>query len=165
MEGDRTRPIEIRASPGAPAGGGDPTRRWELAMPDGVGRFAGVTRTEGAAAAQALAALAPEAWETALVEIVLPVVMSDGAGPYLLDRDGRITLVVGAHPGVSGAHVAIGAPSPAHRVGIVGRRGDVLWQWLARVEAAPGDHIRALDALDACPDLPSARRWAGERPG
>jgi hypothetical protein len=158
-------PVEVVASPSAPAGSADATRRWALAMPDGATRFPGVTRTEGAAAAEALAAMDAAAWETALVEITLPVVLSDGAGPYLLDRDGRITLVVAAHPGIRDVHVAIGAPSPGHRLGIVARRAPGVWGWLARVEASPGDRVAALDGLDACPDLPAAVRWAREWPG
>jgi len=152
--------IEIVASPAAPAGAVDPTRRWALAMPDGVERFPGVTRHEGAAAARALAGGEPSGWDVALVEIGLPVVISDGAGPYLLDRDGRITLVLGPHRALSGAHVAMGAPSPAHRLGIVGRRGGGVWEWLAVVDAAPPERVPALDALDACPDLAAAREWA-----
>lgn len=158
-------PVEVVASPSAPAGAADATRRWALAMPDGVTRFPGVTRTEGAAAAAALAGTDPGGWDAALVEITLPVVLSDGAGPYLLDRDGRITLVVAAHPGIRDVHVAIGAPSPGHRLGVVGRRATGVWEWLARVEASPGDRVAALDALDACPDLPAAVRWARDWPG
>lgn len=152
----------IVPAPDAPAGAADPTRRWALRMPDGAERFPGVTRTEGAGAAAALAALEPVRWDGALVEVVLPVVLSDGAGPYLLDRDGRLTLVLGAHRAISGAHVAMGAPSPGHAIGAVERRGGGLWEWLARVDAGPDGRVRALDGLDACADAAAARRWASD---
>ena len=41
--------IAIREAPAAPAGSGDPTRRWALAFPDGATRFPGIARTEGQA--------------------------------------------------------------------------------------------------------------------
>ncbi len=150
---------EIVARPDAPAGASDATRRWALRMDDGVERFAGVTRVEAAAAGPALQALGPDGWDDGLVEIVLPVVLSDGAGPYLLDADGRITLVLGPHPAITGAHVAMGHPAPGHHVGLVARAG-AAWRWLARAEVDPAGRVAALDALDACPGLPEALRWA-----
>lgn len=152
-------PVEIVARPDAPAGASDATRRWALVMADGVERFPGVTRVEGAAAGPALAALGPDGWDDGLVEIVLPVVLSDGAGPYLLDAGGRITLVLGEHPAIAGAHVAMGHPAPAHRIGLVARAGTV-WRWLARADVDAAGRVAALDALDACPGLPEALRWA-----
>lgn len=160
MEPARRAEPGIVARPDAPAGASDAMRRWALAMDDGVERFAGVTRTEAAAAAAALRALGPDGWDDGLVEIALPVVLSDGAGPYLLDADGRITLVLGPHPAIAGAHVAMGHPSPAHRVGIVAPAGAAAWRWLARAEVAAGARVAALDALDACTGLPEALRWA-----
>ncbi|MGD9571136.1 MAG: hypothetical protein AB7V62_04550 [Thermoleophilia bacterium] len=156
-------PPDIVAAPGAPAGAADATRRWAVAFPDGRPRFAGVTRPEGARAAPALLALGEDGWDDGLVEVALPVVLSDGAGPYLIDAAGRITLVLAPHPAILGAHVAMGVPSPGHRVGIAGRAGEGAWRWLARADVDAGDRVAALDDLDACPDLAHARRWAALR--
>ncbi len=151
------------AAPRAPAGAADATRRWAVALPDGRPRFPGVTRPEGTRAAPALLALGPGGWDDALVEVALPVVLSDGAGPYLIDAVGHITLVLAPHPAIVGAHVAMGVPSPGHRLGILGRAGEGTWRWLARADVEPGDRVTALDDLDACPDLAHAERWAAER--
>lgn len=167
MSGDR-RPgaIEIVASPGAPAGSADPSRRWALAPPDGAPRFPGLTRPEGDAAIAALGVLDPGAWGVHLVQVTLAVVLSDGAGPYLLDVDGRITLVLGAHPTIPAAHLAMGEAAPDHRLGLVRRVGDgPAWEWLADARVPPPERIAALDALDACAAVEDARRWAGGAPG
>lgn len=158
-------PFEIVQSPRAPAGAADATRRWALAAPGGRPRFAGVSRTEGAAAVPVLAALPDAEREAALVQIALPLVVSDGAGPYLLDADGRITLVLAPHPALAGAYVAMGAPAPAHRLGVVERLVPPVWRWIARAEIDPSARVAALDALDACADPAAARRWAVEASG
>jgi hypothetical protein len=153
--------VTLVAAPDAPAGAADATRRWALAFPDGRLRFPGIARTEAAAVLEALARADPARWDEALVAIALPVVLSDGAGPHLLDAGGRITLALGPHPAIAGARVAMGEARPRHRVGLVAPVGDgPLWEWLAAREVDAAGRVEALDALDAAPDLAAARRWA-----
>ena len=160
---ERTRSdadIAIVAAPRAPAGSGDPSRRWTLAFPDGIERFAGVTRLEGEAVVPALAALGADRWEGALVEVTLAVLLTEGAGPYMLDASGRITLVLGPHPALPGVHLAMGEPSPNHRIGLVRRRVDgPVWEWVVRSDVAPDRRVGALDDLDAVTDLVGAGEW------
>lgn len=152
--------IRVVAAPRAPAGSGDASRRWALEFPDGGERFAGVTRLEAGAAVPALIAMGADRWDDGLVEVVLAVVLSEGAGPYLIDALGRITLVLGPHPVIAGAHLAMGEPSPGHRVGLVRRRADgPVWHWLARREVPPAERVAALDGLDAVTGLAGAREW------
>jgi hypothetical protein len=153
-------PIRLVEAPRAPAGSGDPSRRWALAFADGAERFPGITRPEGDAAAAGLAAMHPDGWDAALVEVVLAVVLSDGAGPYLIDAVGRITLVLAAHPALPGVHLAMGEPVPDHRIGLVRRRPGVpVWEWIARAEVSPAARVAALDALDAITDPAGAGEW------
>jgi hypothetical protein len=155
---------ELVASEGAALGAPDPTRRWALRFPDGRVRFAGVTRVEGFAAAEALAG-EPDP-DRALVQVSLPVVLSDGAGPHLVDAAGRLVLALGPHPRIAGAAVAMGEAAPAHAVGLVERAGDgPLWRWVARSDVEPGERVAALDAIDAAPDREAARRWEAGRRG
>jgi hypothetical protein len=160
-EGDR---IATVAAPDAPVGRADPTRRWAIGFPGGAVRFPGVTRPEAERAAPALTALAADELARALVAVELPVLMAEGAGPYLLDHDGRLTLVLAAHPRIAGAAVAMGEPRPGHRIGLVRAAGEGVWRWLAVAEVAPADRLEALDALDGLPDEASVadweRRWA-----
>ena len=155
-------------APEAPAGRADPTRRWALSFPDGVARFAGVTRPEAERSAPALGALAPGEVARALVEVELPVLMAEGAGPYLLDGDGRLTLAIAEHPRIAGAAVAMGEPRAGHRLGLVRAAGDGVWRWLGVAEVAPASRVAALDELDALADEASVRdwelRWAGPAP-
>jgi hypothetical protein len=154
--------LTLVEAPDAPAGAVDATRRWALAFPDGRLRFPGIARTEAAAVLDALARLDPDGWDDALVAITLPVVLSDGAGPHLLDAAGRITLALGVHPAIAGARVAMGEARPRHRVGLVAPVGEgPLWRWLAAREVDADGRVAALDALDAAPDLAAASRWAG----
>jgi hypothetical protein len=161
--------ITTVAAPDAPAGRADPTRRWALAFPDGIARFAGVTRPEAERSAPALGELAPGTVARALVEVELPVLMADGAGPYLLDHEGRLTLAIAAHPAIAGAAVAMGEPRAGHRLGLVRAARDGVWRWLGVAEVAPGERVAALDELDALPDEASVahweHRWAGTAPG
>lgn len=152
--------IHLVAAPDAPAGGADTTRRWAIAFPDGHRRFAGVAPHEGEDACAGLAGMDPAEWDAVLVEIALPVVMSDGAGPYLLDAGGRVTLALADHPQVPGASVAMGEPHPGHRIGAVRRLPEArLWRWLADAVVAPAHRVDALDALDRAADLPALERW------
>ena len=152
--------ISVVAAPRAAAGSGDPSRRWALAFPDGVERFAGITRPEGDAARPALAAMGAERWGEGLVEVTLAVVLTEGAGPYMLDAAGRITLVLGRHPALSGTHLAMGEPTPVHRIGLVRRRADgPVREWVVRADVPPDRRVAALDGLDAVTDLTGAGEW------
>jgi hypothetical protein len=153
-------PIALVPAPDAPAGASDATRRWALAFPDGGLRFAGLTRQEAAGVQEALAGWAPRRWDRALVEVVLPVIVSDGAGPYLLDATGRITLALGAHPTLAGLRLAMGEPRPRHRVGLVRPTGEArVWEWAWDAEVDPELRVTALDALDAVVDADGAEGW------
>ena len=152
---------ELVASAGAPLGSADATRRWALRFGDGRERFAGVTRPEGRAASAALGAMGPQRSERALVEIALPVVLSDGAGPYLIDAAGRLVLALAPHPRIAAASIAMGDAAPAHLVGLVERQGDdgPVWRWIARADVPPSGRVAALDALDEAGDRDEAILW------
>lgn len=153
-------PPALVPAPRAPIASGDLTRRWALADAEGVARFGGVTRTEGEAAAGVLAGIAPDTWDRLLVQVTLPVVLSDGAGPHLLDARGRLALVLGPHRGISHAHVTMGDPVPLHAVGLTRRLGDgPVWEWTARADVPPDRAVEALDALDALGDARAAQEW------
>jgi hypothetical protein len=154
--------IALRPAPSAPAGSGDATRRWALAFPDGAARFPGIARTEAPDAIAALERVPPADWDRCLVEVALPVLLSEGAGPYLLDAGGRITLALGPHPALSGQLVAMGEPGPSHRIGLVGRVEGRLWRWSVDAEVPPERRVDALSGLDAAPDAAAARRWEDE---
>lgn len=152
--------MDIVAAPRAPIASGDVSRRWALASPDGVARFAGVTRPEGQAAAAAMAGIEPGRWDRLLVQVTLAVVLSDGAGPYLLDARGRLTLVLGLHRGISHAHVTMGDAAPLHAIGLTRRLDDgPVWEWIARADVPPAGVAAALDALDELIDSRGAREW------
>ncbi len=158
--------IDIVAAPRAPIASGDVSRRWALAAPDGVARFAGVTRPEGQAAAAAMADIDPGRWDRLLVQVTLAVVLSDGAGPYLLDARGRLTLVLGPHRGISHAHVTMGDAVPLHAIGLTRRLADgPVWEWVARADVPPAGPAEALDALDELTDSGGAGEWEGSLPG
>ena len=164
MSGPGQAAPELVASDGAALGSSDPTRRWALRFADGSVRFAGVTRIEGFAVAPALAGAPDPA--RALVQVTLPVVLSDGAGPHLVDADGRLVLALGPHPHVADASVAMGEAAPDHAVGLVEPAGDGgLWRWVARARVAPDGRVAALDALDAAPDREAAARWERDHRG
>lgn len=158
--------------PDAPLGRSDVTRRWALALGDGAATFAGVTRTEADRFGPALSALPVAERAQALVPVELGVVLSDGAGPYLLGADGILLLAVGPHPSRPGESVVMGSGAPGgHRVGTAAPAADGLWAWRARAEVADADRIAALDDLAATgpgtPLAPWADRWgrpAGEPP-
>ena len=156
--------IAVVAAPMAAAGSSDPSRRWAIAFPDGADRFAGVTRPEAERAIPTLEALGAQVWDGALVEVALAVLLSEGAGPYLLDVAGRITLVLGPHPAIADAHLAMGEPVPDHRVGLVRRLADgAVWEWLAERLVPPELRVAALDALDGLVDLVDAAAWCDPR--
>ncbi len=152
--------IHLVPAPDAPAGRADTTRRWAISFPDGRARFPGVAPHEGDDACAALVDADAGAWDRFLVEIVLPVILSDGAGPYLLDAEGRVTLALGDHPQMEGVRVAMGEASPGHRIGAVRRVGEGrLWEWVADAVVAPAHRVDALDALDRAADDAALLRW------
>jgi hypothetical protein len=162
-EPDAPRPaIALRPAPAAPAGSGDPTRRWALDFPDGVTRFPGIARTEAQAVVPELERMDPDEWDGALVEVSLPALLSEGAGPHLLDADGRITLALGPHPALAPDLVAMGEPGPAHRIGLVRRVAGRLWHWTVEAEVMPARRVEELGRLDAAADVEAAVRWQDE---
>jgi hypothetical protein len=154
--------IVLREAPSAPAGSGDPTRRWALDFPDGTTRFPGVARTEAQAVVADLGRIDPGDWDRCLVEVALPVVLSEGAGPYLLDAAGRITLALGHHQSLAERLVAMGEPAPDHRIGLVRRVAGRLWRWEVDAEVEAAGRVEALARLDAAADDGAARRWQDE---
>jgi hypothetical protein len=155
-----TPPISrLMPAPEAVLGRSDPTRRWAIAFEDGSPWFPGLTRPEAEAAAPWLAAMAPAERRAALVAVVLPVVLSDGAGPYVIDARGGLVLVLGPHRALAGALVAMGPAEPDHAIGLV-ERSEHGWRWIVRAQVAPADRLAALDALDEAGDRPAAAAWA-----
>lgn len=151
---------EIVAQPGARLAAGDPTRVWGVRGPDGVERWPGLTRPE------ATTLTARVAWDEAgepdrtLATVTLDVVLSDGAGPHLLDADGTLVLVVGDHGRLDGG-VAMGEPGPGRvRLGLVHGMGDTRHVWLARVDVPHADRVAALDELAEAGDAARLRAWA-----
>lgn len=155
-------------APEAPAGAGDVTRRFAVR---GSGRdlFAGLTRPEAQATATALAALPPDEWAVCLVAIRLPVLLTDAAGPHLLDADGRITLALGPHPHIAGARVAMGEPfgrRALHRLGALRRLGEgPLWRWLAHASVPHAQRVAALDDLAGCGAEDELTAWGARWSG
>ena len=159
--------IEVIRAADAPLGGGDPTRRHALQV-GGRTLLPGLTRPEAEAAAAWLEAVPDADRGLALAEVALPVLLTDGAGPHLLDADGALVLVLGAHPCLVGMSMAMGAPAPLHAVGVVRPLADGGWMWRARAEVPDAGRVAALDALDAVADDAGlaawAREWAGAIP-
>ena len=156
--------IEVIRAPDAPLGGGDPTRRH--AVRDGARvLMPGLTAPEAEAVATWLAEIPEPDRALALAEVALPVLLTDGAGPHLLDAHGSLVLVLGPHPRIEGAHVAMGAPAPRHALGAVRRRAGGGWIWLARAEVPEAGRIAALDGVAAAPDRAALAAWAGEWAG
>jgi hypothetical protein len=151
--------ITTEPAPAATLGKTDATRRWALRFPDDIDRFAGITRVEADTALPVLETLETVDLARALVRIELGVVLSEGAGPYLVDAIGSLVLVVGGHDAAPDVSVAIGEARPGHDIGLVSPVGSGVWVWRAMVAIAPADRIAALDALAACADLAAARGW------
>lgn len=142
----------------APLGSGDPTRRWALRCDDGATRWPGVTRNEALALAAALADR--PAADGVLAQVELGVVLSDGAGPYLVDADGLLVLVVDRHPGLEAMHIAMGNTATDRvRIGALGRIAPAAWMWVASAELAARDRIAALDELAAATDRGALQVW------
>jgi hypothetical protein len=151
--------ITLEPAPTATLGRTDATRRWAMRFPDGELRFAGTTRVEADHAGATLEALAGPDLARALVRVELGVVLSDGAGPYLVDVDGALVLVVGSHGASSDVSVAISEAAPDHDIGLVAPLGSGVWIWRAVAAVAPGQRVMALDQLADCGDLLAAQGW------
>lgn len=139
--------------------GGDPTRRHAVAV-DGRVLMPGLTRDEAARACEWLAAFDPDDRPMALAEVALPVVLTDGAGPHLLDATGTLVLVLGAHRSLPHAHLAMGQAGGRSVIGLVRPVGDGGWAWLVRAAVHDTERVAVLDDLDAVADGPGARQWA-----
>lgn len=154
-------PLTLVAAPSAPTGAADAGRRWALRPADGgPDLFPGIAPDEADEVVPALGGVSPSRWGRLAVEIALPVVLSDGAGPYLLDARGRLALVLVAHPQVVGLRIAMGEPAPGHRIGAVRRTGEGrLWEWVCAADVAPGDRVDALSDLDAAATVADLDLW------
>lgn len=139
-------------------GSADVTRRWGVAA-GGEVLFPGLTRPEANAAATWLATRAPDERRRSLVQIELPVVLSGGAGPHLLDSSGTLILGVGVHPSIAGALVSMGPAEPLHPLGLVERSPDGGFRWVVLGWTSGDGRVAALDALDACMDPAAAETW------
>lgn len=152
----------VVACPQAALGTGDPTRRWGVMCADGVVRWPGLTTLEAEAFGRVLSADHPPASHDLLVQVELGVALSDGAGPYLVDTDGVLVLVVGQHPTLSDAYVALGPAAPDRdRIGVV-RRAALAggWRWSARVEVPGSVRIAVLDELANLVGDAALHAWA-----
>ena len=134
-------------------------------MADGLVLLPGLTRPEADDACRWLRAMAGDDRPLALAEVALPVVLTDGAGPHLLDADGGLVLALGPHPAIADALVAMGAPTPLHAVGLVTRVGGGGWAWMARARVPDSGRVDALDELEAVVDAPGLRSWAARWAG
>lgn len=137
----------IISAPDAPAGASDVTRRWAILCPDGRSRWPGLTRGEAAEHAATLdIAATPAELDRVLARVQLPAVLSDGAGPHLIDAGGEIVIAIADHPRLQGA-VAMGGPGPRYSVGLLSGRRQPPWRWRARARVGD-ERIAALTALD-----------------
>lgn len=147
----------------------DPTRSQGIGLGSGTrARFPGLTVAEAERVGRDLD-VEPESdiaatLERTLVRIDLPAVLSDGAGPHLLDADGHLTLALGVHPKIDGTRVVMGEPHPEHAVGLVTPISDeepsFLWRWLGRRDVSPADRVRALDEIHDLASIEAVMAWA-----
>lgn len=140
-------------------GGGDPTRRYAVAA-HGRTLMPGLTRDEAARAREWLGSLDPADHAMALAEVALPVLLTDGAGPHLLDAEGALVLVLAVHPALPNARMAMGQVAPGYAVGLVRPLGGGGWAWMVRAGVHEIERVAVLDDLDAVADWPGARAWA-----
>lgn len=166
-------PEVVRAASGLTAG--DPTRSRGIRLASGDHVFfPGLTPGEAAGAVAEMAGGVGESLEDArleslLVRIDLAAILSDGAGPHLLDAAGRLTIAVGPHPIISGARLAMGEPHPEHTIGVVRPLRDpdehpLMWRWIGRREVPPAGRAAALDELDELESVEAVVAWAGDAP-
>ena len=141
-------------------GGSDHTRRWALQAPGGPPRFAGVTRPEADGARGWLGALDDHDMDDVLVPVQLEVVMSDGAGPYMLDAAGNLILRVGDHPIIPGCSIAMGEVDTAMvRLGAVVDRRPEGFVWIASRTVSHASRVGELDRLAACSGSGDLHSW------
>lgn len=154
--------LHVVSAPAASLGTADITRRWALRCPDGRDRWPGLTRPEAESACEGFAGGGPRDWDAGLVRAELGVVLSDGAGPYLVDSDGVLVLVVAVHPSLSTAHIAMGPLDPQWlRIGVAEPDGAVgVWHWRARADVSVGQRVAALDGLDQAQTVAEMSAWA-----
>jgi hypothetical protein len=149
---------DVVAADDAPLGSGDPTRRWALRCDDGITRWPGITRNEAAGMAAALASRSNADGLVAVID--LGVVLSDGAGPYLVDADGVLVLVVDRHPMLAGSAIAMAnLTTDRMRIGLVREAGAPAWEWVVTAELAAADRVSALDALVGIGDPSGLHIW------
>lgn len=144
----------------APLAHADPTRAFALGD-DARSVFPGVTRVEARDVVTQLAGVDDELRDL-LVAVTLPVLVTGGAGPHLIDLEGRLVLPLADHPLLGGTRVAIGPlGSGRDQIGLVegltpaGR----LWRWRARAAVAEDARVAALDRLHAVADRSELERW------
>jgi len=154
--------MDVVAVPDARLGASDVTRRWGMQRPDGRIGWPGITAVEGDRAARGCDSCASSTFDDALVCIDLGVVLSDGAGPYLLDADGVLVLIVAQHPALIACHIALGQYDDGRfRIGVV--RDCAMngwWRWEGYRDVSMDEQIAALDACHALASDQDLTRWA-----
>ncbi len=154
------RPV---TAPDAPLGAGDLTRRWALETPAGP-RFPGLTRPEAEGAGVRLRDVVD--LSGVLVAVTLDAMLTDGAGPHLVDGDGRVVIVLGPHPVLTGVSVGMGpSDGDGRRVGVVADEGGGVWRWRAVADVPESQAIAALDRLAAVARTADLRAWAASPAG
>jgi hypothetical protein len=147
----------IQPAPDAVLGRSDDTRRWAIVDAAGERRFPGVTRPE---ARRALGGLPRASWGAYLVAVALPVLLTDGAGPHLLDAEGNLVLALADHPHLPGCKLALGPLRGAEQAGVVEPAGaEALWRWATRAVIDPAHRAAALGALEAVIDRAQLEGW------
>jgi hypothetical protein len=150
---------KIRAAPDAVLGHSDDTRRWAVRDGQGAARFPGLTRLEARAA---LEGLPTGAWQACLVAVALPVLLSDGAGPHLLDADGNLVLALADHPHLEALKLALGPTGAKEQVGLVASEADGVWRWKVRSVIDPSHRVGALETLERLQDSTGFDGWLRE---
>ncbi len=154
---------------------GDPTRNRGIRSGSGGDvRFAGLTAGEADRAVRAIEGTGDDAGgsplselphlERFLVKVDLAAILTDGAGPHLLDDRGHLAIVVADHPQLAGTMIVMGEPHPEHTIGLVAPdsgsdRSAFVWRWIGRRDVAPADRIRALDDLDGLEAVEEVAAW------
>ena len=136
---------QIQPAPDAALGRSDETRRWAIRDARGQLLFPGLTRPE---AAGALTTLPADSWEDYLVAVTLPVLLTDGAGPHLVDVRGNLVLAVADHPRLAACKLALGPEGGRERIGLVAQHSSAVWRWAAQAVLDPAHRVPALDALE-----------------
>ena len=153
--------MQIVRADDAALGSGDPTRRWALADRRGAVRWPGLTRNEAHALAAALSGSGAVDPDTVLGQVDLGVVLSDGAGPYLVDADGVLVLAVAVHPRLDGLTIAMANTATDYvRIGVVRPLvAPAGWEWVVRAACPAADRIPALDELAATGSAEGLQQW------